>query len=331
MYGGRSPKKGSCWPGRRGERSGDQLPQPHFRGRIECGGSPGRASPWEDWVSLPPPPAEGEYLLVPPSSPWEDWVSLPPPPAEGEFLLVPPPPPWEDNVSLPPPPAEGACLLVSPLQPEGEEALPPWPPEGEEALLPWPPEGEEALPPWPPEGEEALPPWPPEGEEALPPWPPEGEEALPPWPPEGEEALPPWPPEGEEALPPLQPEGEEPLPPKDASLAPPKDANLAPPKDAFYSPQDTGYEGRVELPLPPLWPGAPLPSSPPEGPLLLKRELPAMKNGGVPEIPPWPPPETTCLPLFRDFETEGGGGRWGQVSFAQGGGYVAGRKKSPAV
>ncbi|MGH0172221.1 UNVERIFIED_CONTAM: hypothetical protein FKN15_062757 [Acipenser sinensis] len=33
--------------------------------------------------------------------------------------------------------------------------------------------------------------------------------------------------------------------------------------------KDTGYEGEVELPLPPPWPGAPLPSSPPEGPLLL--------------------------------------------------------------
>ncbi|MGH0133719.1 UNVERIFIED_CONTAM: hypothetical protein FKN15_053342 [Acipenser sinensis] len=32
------------------------------------------------------------------------------------------------------------------------------------------------------------------------------------------------------------------------------------------------------------------------------------------------PPEKTCFPLFRDFETEGGGGRWGQVCFAQGGG-----------
>ncbi len=63
-------------------------------------------------LPLPPPPAEGEYLLVPPQPPWEDCLPLPPPPAEGEFLLVPPPPPWEDNVSLPPPPAEGACLLV---------------------------------------------------------------------------------------------------------------------------------------------------------------------------------------------------------------------------
>ncbi|MGH0158245.1 UNVERIFIED_CONTAM: hypothetical protein FKN15_037400 [Acipenser sinensis] len=55
-----------------------------------------------------------------------------------------------------------------------------------------------------------------------------------------------------------------------------------------------------------------------------KRELPATKNGGVPEIPQWPPPETTCFPLFRDFETDGGGGRWGHVCFAQGGGYVTG-------
>ena len=30
-------------------------------------------------------------------------------------------------------------------------------------------------------------------------------------------------------------------------------------------------------------------------------------------------------PLFRDIETEGGGGRWGHVCFAQGGGYVTGR------
>ncbi|MGH0168110.1 UNVERIFIED_CONTAM: hypothetical protein FKN15_053607 [Acipenser sinensis] len=74
-------------------------------------------SPWEDGVSLPPPPAEGEYLLVPPPPPWEDCVSLPPPPAEGEFLLVPPPPPWEDCVSLPPPPAEGEFLLVPPPSP----------------------------------------------------------------------------------------------------------------------------------------------------------------------------------------------------------------------
>ncbi|MGH0134114.1 UNVERIFIED_CONTAM: hypothetical protein FKN15_042650 [Acipenser sinensis] len=36
-----------------------------------------------------------------------------------------------------------------------------------------------------------------------------------------------------------------------------------------------------------------------------KRELPAMKNWGVPDLPPWPPPWTLCFPLFRDFETEG--------------------------
>ncbi|MGH0129351.1 UNVERIFIED_CONTAM: hypothetical protein FKN15_051238 [Acipenser sinensis] len=70
-------------------------------------------------------------------------------------------------------------------------------------------------------------------------------------------------------------------PPRDASLAPPRDASLAPPRDAsfaspgtvFCSPQDTGDKGEVELPLPPLWPGAPLPSSPPEGPLLLLLRL----------------------------------------------------------
>ncbi|MGH0140763.1 UNVERIFIED_CONTAM: hypothetical protein FKN15_026153 [Acipenser sinensis] len=53
------------------------------------------------------PPAEGEFLLVPPPQPWEDCVSLPPPPAEGEFLLVLPPPPWEDCVSLPPSASRG--------------------------------------------------------------------------------------------------------------------------------------------------------------------------------------------------------------------------------
>ncbi|MGH0119235.1 UNVERIFIED_CONTAM: hypothetical protein FKN15_029604 [Acipenser sinensis] len=56
-------------------------------------------------------------------------------------------------------------------------------------------------------------------------------------------------------------------------LAPPKDACLAPPKYACHgaaccsaSPGAaccaapvTGYEGEVELPLPPPWPGAPLP------------------------------------------------------------------------
>ncbi len=57
-------------------------------------------------MPLPPPPAEGEYLLVPPSSSWEDCLPLPPPPAEGEYLLVPPSPTWEDCLLLPPPPQE---------------------------------------------------------------------------------------------------------------------------------------------------------------------------------------------------------------------------------
>ncbi|MGH0157030.1 UNVERIFIED_CONTAM: hypothetical protein FKN15_032689 [Acipenser sinensis] len=75
----------------------------------------------------------------------------PVPPAEVEYLLVPPPSP---------PPGEGACLLVPPLQPEGEEPLPPSQPEGEEPLPPSQPEGEEPLPPSQPEGEETLPPSP---------------------------------------------------------------------------------------------------------------------------------------------------------------------------
>ncbi|MGH0151506.1 UNVERIFIED_CONTAM: hypothetical protein FKN15_020264 [Acipenser sinensis] len=29
-------------------------------------------------------------------------------------------------------------------------------------------------------------------------------------------------------------------------------------------------------------------------------ELPAMKNWGVPDLPPWPPPWTLCFPVFRD-------------------------------
>ncbi|MGH0168542.1 UNVERIFIED_CONTAM: hypothetical protein FKN15_005988 [Acipenser sinensis] len=83
------------------------------------------------------PPAEGEFLPVPPPSQWEDCVSLPPPPAEGEYLLVLPPSP---------PPAEGACLLV-PLEllsrePEGVEPVT-REPEGEEPRT-REPEGEKA-------------------------------------------------------------------------------------------------------------------------------------------------------------------------------------------
>ncbi|MGH0119252.1 UNVERIFIED_CONTAM: hypothetical protein FKN15_029621 [Acipenser sinensis] len=110
----------------------------------------------------------------------------PKPPAEGEFLLV--PPLWEDDLPLPPPPAEGECLLVPPLQPEGEDPLPPSQPEGKEPLPPSQPEGEEPLPPSQQEGEEPLLPSPGAEQQELP---------LPPPPPEGEEQelpLPPPPP-----------------------------------------------------------------------------------------------------------------------------------------
>ncbi|MGH0156156.1 UNVERIFIED_CONTAM: hypothetical protein FKN15_030545 [Acipenser sinensis] len=64
---------------------------------------------WEDCLPLPPPPAEGEYLLVPPSMSWEDCLPLPPPPAEGEYLLV----PWEDCLALPLPPPEELQLSLA--------------------------------------------------------------------------------------------------------------------------------------------------------------------------------------------------------------------------
>ncbi|MGH0188247.1 UNVERIFIED_CONTAM: hypothetical protein FKN15_028587 [Acipenser sinensis] len=92
---------------------------------------------------------------------------------------------------------------------------------------------------------------------------------------EGEYLLVPSPPppaEGEYLLVPHPPSWEGLLLP---CLAPPKDAWFsASPKDACCSTSPgespvTGYEGEVELLLPPPWPGAPLPSSPPEGPLLL--------------------------------------------------------------
>ncbi|MGH0125877.1 UNVERIFIED_CONTAM: hypothetical protein FKN15_021764 [Acipenser sinensis] len=170
-------------------------------------------------------------LLVPPQLPWEDCLPLPPPPAEGECLLVPPQPPWEDCLPLPAPPAEGECLLVPP-QPPWEDCLP--------------------LPPPPAEGEHLLVPTPPLWEGLL--------------------------------LPCLAPPKDACLTspkdaclfalPKDACLASPKDACLASPGAACCSaspgePPVTGNEEEVKLPLPPPWPGAPLPSSPPEGPLLL--------------------------------------------------------------
>ncbi|MGH0154529.1 UNVERIFIED_CONTAM: hypothetical protein FKN15_027184 [Acipenser sinensis] len=74
-------------------------------------------------LPLPPQPAQGEYLLVPPPSPpmvgaeqQELPLSPPPPPAEGECLLVPSPPPTAEKVDLlhPFPPVEGEYLLVPP-------------------------------------------------------------------------------------------------------------------------------------------------------------------------------------------------------------------------
>ncbi|MGH0168101.1 UNVERIFIED_CONTAM: hypothetical protein FKN15_053835 [Acipenser sinensis] len=74
-----------------------------------------------------------------------------------------------------------------------------------------------------------------------------------------------------------------------------EDACLALPKDACCStspvePSVTGYEGEVELPLPPPWPGAPLPSSPPEESLL----LPSPPKG--PLLLPSPPEGPLLLP-----------------------------------
>ncbi|MGH0139017.1 UNVERIFIED_CONTAM: hypothetical protein FKN15_068179 [Acipenser sinensis] len=169
-------------------------------------------------------------------------------------------------LSPPPPGGEQQELPLSPPPPGGEQQelpLSPPPPGAEQQELPLP------LPPPPPsaEGEYLLvlpqPPW----EDCLP---------LPPPSAKGEYLLVPPPPSWEGLLLPCL------APPKDACLALPKDACLAPPKDACLAPPGaaccsaspgeppvTGYEAEVELPLPPPWPGAPLPSSPPEGPLLL--------------------------------------------------------------
>ncbi|MGH0150052.1 UNVERIFIED_CONTAM: hypothetical protein FKN15_020475 [Acipenser sinensis] len=167
-------------------------------------------------------------------------LPLPPPPAEGGCLLVPFPPPWEDCLPLPPPPAEGECLLVTPPPPGAEQQeLPlPLPPplpgaEQQELPLPFPPPPAEA------EVEYLLVPSPSPWEDCLP---------LPPPPAEGEYLLVPPPPPWEELLLPC--------------LAPPKEAcGSASPVE----PPVTGYEGEGEL-LPPSWPGATLPSSPPESP-----------------------------------------------------------------
>ncbi|MGH0121776.1 UNVERIFIED_CONTAM: hypothetical protein FKN15_075524 [Acipenser sinensis] len=210
---------------------------------------------WENSFPLPAPPADDECLLVPPQPPWEDCLPLPPPPAEGKYLLVPPQPPWEDCLPLPAPPAEGEYLLV-PSQPPWENSLPlpPPPAEGEYLLVPSPPP--------PAEGEYLLVP-------------------SPPPPAEGEYLLVPPPPSWEGLLLPC--------------LALPKDACHASPGAACGSaspgePPVTGYEGEVELPLPPPWREAPLPSSPPEGPLL----LPSPPEG--PLLLPSPPEGQLLLP-----------------------------------
>ncbi|MGH0150006.1 UNVERIFIED_CONTAM: hypothetical protein FKN15_026351 [Acipenser sinensis] len=171
-----------------------------------------------------PQPKRGEAAHPQPTSP----------PAEEEYLLVPPPSPTaEKDLLCPSPPAEGACRLVPQLQPKGEEPLPPLLPEREEPLLPFPPEGEGPLLP-PPSGAEQqelplfLPPPQPEAEQQeqpLTPPPPgaEHQELLrPPPPPEAEQQelpLPPPPPGAEHQellLPPPPPEAEQqklPLPP----------------------------------------------------------------------------------------------------------------------
>ncbi|MGH0174002.1 UNVERIFIED_CONTAM: hypothetical protein FKN15_069679 [Acipenser sinensis] len=83
------------------------------------------ASEWEEpqcpepkrGESVHPEPKRGEWVRPEPKRGNAERPHSRYPPAEGEFLLVPPPPPWENCVSLPPPPAEGACLLVPLLLP----------------------------------------------------------------------------------------------------------------------------------------------------------------------------------------------------------------------
>ncbi|MGH0166016.1 UNVERIFIED_CONTAM: hypothetical protein FKN15_049978 [Acipenser sinensis] len=238
----------------------------------------------------PPSQPEGEEPLPPsPGAEQQELPLPPPPPPEGEEQELPLPPP------LPPHEGEEQELPLLPPPPEGGEQelpLPPPlpPPEGEEQelpLLPPPPEGEEQELPLPsrqdgPEQEAGCPQLPlhrllsrARGKTARSQRLRRGPTLAPPLvlapllqsPPEG--PLPPSPPEG--PLPPCR------ASPKDASLTPPKDASRAPPKDATSTSSGaaccsapvTGYEGEVELPLPPPWQGAPLPSSPPGGlPLL---------------------------------------------------------------
>ncbi|RXM30629.1 hypothetical protein EOD39_7735 [Acipenser ruthenus] len=119
-------------------------------------------------------------------------------------------------------------------------------------------------------------------------------------------------------------------PPGDACTSPPGDACTSPPGDACTStpgdvatmqpkvvltpgaafmlleslgpepqkrkPSATEHKGEVELPLPPSWPGAPLPSTPPELSLSLSEGL---ELGGEKQEPPRSPPggEEQELPL----------------------------------
>ncbi|MGH0148050.1 UNVERIFIED_CONTAM: hypothetical protein FKN15_012049 [Acipenser sinensis] len=102
-----------------------------------------------------------------------------------------------------------------------------------------------------------------------------------PSPPEGPLLLP-SPPEGPLLLP-SPPEGPLLLP------SPPEGPLLLPSPGVFGDPASTGVARDPASPgVTTLWPE-------PHG-----GELPAMKNWGVPDLPPWPPPWTLCFPLFRD-------------------------------
>ncbi|MGH0155600.1 UNVERIFIED_CONTAM: hypothetical protein FKN15_029470 [Acipenser sinensis] len=85
-------------------------------------------------------------------------------------------------------------------------------------------------------------------------------------------------------------------------------------RDKRRDERERGDKGEVELRLPPLWPGASLPSSPPEGPLLLPLPpegplllpsppegpllLPSPPEGPLllPSPPDGPPPRNNLLP-----------------------------------
>ncbi|MGH0143184.1 UNVERIFIED_CONTAM: hypothetical protein FKN15_019134 [Acipenser sinensis] len=277
------------------------------------GPEPRSAAAEEECLLSPPPPlqpagAEQKELPLP--------QPLPPPGAEQQELPLPPPPPLPGACATTaqggrptgPEPrsaaAEEECLLSPPppLLPAGAEqkALPlpppPPPPGAEQQELPLSP------PPPPAEGEYLL---------VLPPLPWVDYLLLPPPPAEDDYLLVPPPPPSEDYLPlPPPPQWDASLAlPKDACLPPPKDACLAPPKDACHAspgvaccsaspgvaccsaspvePPVAGYEGEVELLLPPPWPGAPLPSLPPEG-LLLPSPHEGPASSGVAEGPASP-------------------------------------------